>query len=52
VIEKNSSGMVLSDLIISLWKLFKEEHGTAQKPKPCSEAGTQTGENNNDYKKE
>ena len=52
VIEKNSSGMVLSDLIISLWKLFKEEHGTAQKPKPGSEAGTQTGENNNDYKKE
>lgn len=26
VIEKNSSGMVLTDLIISLWKLFKEEY--------------------------
>ena len=52
MIEKNSSGMVLSDLIISLWKLFKEEHGTAQKPKPCSEVGTQTEENYNDYKKE
>ena len=32
VIEKNSSGMVLADLIISLWKLFKEEYGTAHKP--------------------
>jgi hypothetical protein len=32
VIEKNSSGMVLCDLVISLWKLFKEEYGTAHKP--------------------
>lgn len=32
VVEKNSSGMVLSDLLVNLWKLFKEDYGTSKKP--------------------
>ncbi|CAG2214609.1 inx [Mytilus edulis] len=48
VIEKNSSGMVLCDLVISLWKLFKEEYGTAKKPEVIDTEPVKNGKINND----
>lgn len=48
VIEKNSSGMVLADLVISLWKLFKEEYGTAKKPEVIDTEPVKNGKVNND----